>query len=112
MISAAELRTVATSECVVPRSMPIARRRWCGSGDSPGSEICSSAMSAGGGCRLGSAAHASARGAPVDLVAARLPLAPAGVRKLHVVLVVALRGERVDDGPVQGVGALELPSFD
>ena len=38
------LRIVATSECVVPRSMPTARRCWCGSGVSPGSEICSSAM--------------------------------------------------------------------
>src|SRR5512139_67319 len=36
------LRTVATSEFVVPRSMPTARRRWCGSGEAPGSEICSS----------------------------------------------------------------------
>src|SRR6185312_17374656 len=26
--------------------MPTAMRRWCGSGDSPGSEICRSAMSA------------------------------------------------------------------
>jgi hypothetical protein len=34
-------RTVATSECVVPRSMPTASLRWCGSGASPGSEICS-----------------------------------------------------------------------
>src|SRR5438270_12016313 len=38
------LRTVATSELVVPRSMPTARRSWCGAGDWPGSEICRSAM--------------------------------------------------------------------
>jgi len=37
--------TAATRELVVPRSMPTAMRcRW-GSGDGPGSEICSSAMS-------------------------------------------------------------------
>ncbi len=36
---------MATSELVVPRSMPTARRCWCGAGDIPGSEICSSAMS-------------------------------------------------------------------
>src|SRR4051794_9855991 len=45
MTSAEPLRTVATSEWVVPRSMPTASRRWCGSGLSPGSEICSRAMS-------------------------------------------------------------------
>jgi hypothetical protein len=28
----------------VPRSMPTAMRRWCGSGDWPGSEICRSAI--------------------------------------------------------------------
>src|SRR5215207_5550501 len=38
------LRTAATSECVVPRSIPTAMRRWCGSGAWPGSEICSNAM--------------------------------------------------------------------
>src|SRR3954471_22231140 len=42
--SATPLRTAATSECVVPRSMPTAIRRWCGSGDCPGSEICRSAI--------------------------------------------------------------------
>ena len=42
--SATPLRTEATSECVVPRSMPTAMRRWCGSGDWPGSEICNKAM--------------------------------------------------------------------
>src|SRR5512145_878052 len=39
------LRTVATSELVVPRSMPTARRWRCGSADWPGSAICSSAIS-------------------------------------------------------------------
>ena len=43
--SAMPLRTVATSELVVPRSMPTARRCACGAGDSPGSAICSSAIS-------------------------------------------------------------------
>src|SRR5258706_11843216 len=43
---AAPLRTVATSEFVVPRSMPTARRRSCGTGDWPGSEIWKSAISA------------------------------------------------------------------
>src|SRR6478736_9855759 len=38
--SATPFRTEATSEWVVPRSMPTAMRRWCGSGDAPGSEIC------------------------------------------------------------------------
>src|SRR5919198_4703644 len=38
------LRTVATSELVVPRSMPTAARCSCGAGDWPGSEICRSAM--------------------------------------------------------------------
>src|SRR5688572_31569806 len=42
--SATPLRTAATSECVVPRSMPTAMRRWCGSGEAPGSEICSNAI--------------------------------------------------------------------
>src|SRR4051812_44671631 len=42
--SAMPLRTAATSECVVPRSMPTAIRRWCGSGAPPGSEICSRAI--------------------------------------------------------------------
>ena len=42
--SATPWRTAATSEWVVPRSMPTATRRWCGSGDWPGSEICSNAM--------------------------------------------------------------------
>src|SRR6476620_10616865 len=42
--SATPLRTAATSEWVVPRSMPTAWRRACGSGDAPGSEICSSAI--------------------------------------------------------------------
>src|SRR5687767_1766037 len=37
--------TVATSELVVPRSMPTASRCWCGAVDSPGSDICSSAIS-------------------------------------------------------------------
>ena len=37
-------RTAATSEWVVPRSMPTATRRWCGSRDCPGSEICRSDM--------------------------------------------------------------------
>src|SRR3954447_24444082 len=37
-------RTAATSECVVPRSMPTAMRRWCGSGAWPGSDIWSNAM--------------------------------------------------------------------
>src|SRR5438067_1351737 len=43
--SATPCRTAATRECVVPRSMPTAMRRWCGSGAPPGSEICSKAMS-------------------------------------------------------------------
>src|SRR3990167_1698954 len=38
------LRTAATSELVVPRSIPTARRRWCGWGLCPGSAICSKAM--------------------------------------------------------------------
>src|SRR4051794_26143840 len=38
------LRTAATSEWVVPRSMPTAIRRWCGSRAPPGSEICSRAI--------------------------------------------------------------------
>ena len=38
------LRTVATSEFVVPRSMPTARRVSCGSGDASGSAICSRAI--------------------------------------------------------------------
>src|SRR5437868_1030697 len=42
--SATPLRIAATSEWVVPRSMPTATRRWCGSGAPPGSEICSSAI--------------------------------------------------------------------
>ena len=42
--SATPLRTAATSEWVVPRSMPTAMRRWCGSGAPPGSEICSRAI--------------------------------------------------------------------
>src|SRR4029079_4444737 len=44
--SATPLRTAATSEWVVPRSMPPAWRRVCGSRDAPGSEICRSATSA------------------------------------------------------------------
>src|SRR5256714_8958615 len=43
---AAPLRTVATSELVVPRSMPTASRCSCGASDCPGSEICRSAMAA------------------------------------------------------------------
>ena len=39
------LRTVATSEFVVPRSMPTASRCSCGAVDSPGSEIWSNAIS-------------------------------------------------------------------
>src|SRR5688572_24750118 len=100
--SATPLRTVATSECVVPRSMPTASRRWCGSGDSPGSEICSSAMSG----------HARAGGAPIEVVAAMLPFAPAGVGELDVVLVLALHRARVDRGPVERVVALEPPAVD
>src|SRR6185436_3562737 len=42
--SATPLRTAATSEWVVPRSMPTAMRRWCGSGAWPGSEIWSNAI--------------------------------------------------------------------
>src|SRR3989338_8041844 len=38
------LRTAATSALVVPRSIPTARRRWCGWGLCPGSAICSKAM--------------------------------------------------------------------
>ena len=38
------LRTVATSELVVPKSMPTASRCWCGAVDMPGSEICRSAI--------------------------------------------------------------------
>src|SRR5918992_3900953 len=45
----APLRTVATSEFVVPRSMPTARRCSCGAGDMPGSEICRSAIDFSGG---------------------------------------------------------------
>src|SRR3954454_11178204 len=41
---AVPLRIVATSELVVPRSMPTASRCSCGTGDMPGSEICSRAM--------------------------------------------------------------------
>src|SRR3954463_10233081 len=41
---ATPLRTVATSELVVPRSMPTARRCSCGAEDCPGSEICSNAI--------------------------------------------------------------------
>src|SRR6185503_17649812 len=41
---AAPLRTVATRELVVPRSMPTARRCSCGAGDMPGSEIWRSAI--------------------------------------------------------------------
>src|SRR4029077_6266750 len=59
---AAPLRTVATSECVVPRSMPTARRCWCGSGDSPGSEICRSAI------RWGSSAFVDQLERVVDLL--------------------------------------------
>ncbi len=40
------LRTVATSELVVPRSMPTASRCWCGSVDMPGSVICNRAIGA------------------------------------------------------------------
>ena len=40
-----EWRTVATSEFVVPRSIPIASRCSWGSGASPGSEICRRAIS-------------------------------------------------------------------
>src|SRR3989442_10229013 len=40
---AAPLLTVATSELVVPRSMPTASRCSWGAGDVPGSEICRSA---------------------------------------------------------------------
>src|SRR6186997_1620136 len=40
-------RTVATSELVVPRSMPIARRRGRFAGASSGSEICSNAILSG-----------------------------------------------------------------
>src|SRR5437879_7402677 len=36
--------TVATREFVVPRSMPAASRRSCGSGDASGSAICRSAI--------------------------------------------------------------------
>ena len=38
------LRTVATSELVVPKSMPTASLCWCGAVLMPGSEICKSAM--------------------------------------------------------------------
>src|SRR5206468_11367402 len=37
-------RTVATSELVVPRSMPTASLRSCGAGEASGSEICSRAI--------------------------------------------------------------------
>jgi hypothetical protein len=42
--TATPLRTVATRELVVPRSMPTASRCWCGAVDMPGSAICSSAI--------------------------------------------------------------------
>src|SRR5436190_23807476 len=108
--SAEPLRTVATSECVVPRSMPIASRRWWGSGDSPGSEIWSSAMSAGRHC-LPCAAHAGTRGATIQLIAAALPLAPARVRKLDVMLVVALASAPVDVGPGERIATLQVPTL-
>src|SRR4051794_33179103 len=99
--SAALLFTVATSECVVPRSMPTASLRSCGSGDAPGSEICSSAMSG----------HARARRAPVEVVATDLPFAPAGIRELDVVLVLAAYRARVDLAPFERVRALQSPAF-
>src|SRR5688500_16137992 len=80
--------------------MPTASLRRCGSGDSPGSEICSSATSG----------HARARRAPVEVVAAMLPLAPAGVRELDVVLVLAPDRALVDRGPVERVVALKAPA--
>src|SRR5512140_1677944 len=86
--SATPLRTVATSEWVVPRSMPTARRRWCGSGEAPGSEICRRDMSGG---RFGKGVRARRGGCrgdvAVDVAAAMLPFAPTGIHELHVMLV-------------------------
>jgi len=42
--AAEPLRMVATSELVVPRSMPTASRCWCGAGERPGSEIWNSVI--------------------------------------------------------------------
>ena len=38
------LFTLATRLLVVPKSMPTARRCWCGAAERPGSAICRSAM--------------------------------------------------------------------
>src|SRR5689334_14907177 len=88
--------------------MPMASRRWCGSGDSPGSEICRRAMSVGGD-RLRGRVDARARRAPVQIVAVVLPFAPARVSEFHVVLVIALRGTMMDLVPLEAIGTAQLP---
>src|SRR5262249_50712781 len=53
-----------------------------------------------------------ARRATIEVVTTMLPLAPAGVGELDVVLVLALDRARVDRGPVEGVVALDAPALD
>ena len=43
-VSATPLRTLATNELVVPKSIPAASRCSCGAVDCPGSDICNNAM--------------------------------------------------------------------
>ena len=67
---------------------------------------------AGRGRGAGRGAHARARGTPVEIVAAYLPFAPARVRELDVVLVLATHRARVDGRPVERVAAVEPPALD
>src|SRR5512137_344566 len=105
------LRTVATSELVVPRSIPTASLRSCGAGDSPGSEIWSSAIRppaeppqgrpaspSGGGERseLGGPSRLQIAQHRVDVgghLAEELQLAHAHPRRLPRAIVVEQRGE-------------------
>ncbi len=74
--SATPLRTAATSECVVPRSMPTACRRACGSGEVPGSEICRSATRFSLPARRGAARRRSRSARRTSARAPRAPPAP------------------------------------